>query len=273
MRKEKTFTRWCASQKSWFTISYYIDWLVAVAIIILDISFTEFIFNPYERLLPNNTTGLDYPAVNQIIPWWLFIFITVFLPFSAFSIFQIALKSLHDFHHACLGLIETVAINLVFTDSIQFLSGEYRPDWYNRVRAGVPRELKDGRLSFPSGYASLVFATMTYLSLYIGGKFGVLRKDGGQMWKVIIMLLPYGGAIIVSLSATMDYRNNFVDIVGGMSIGCFVGMLCYFLNFYSLFGKNSHLPKSRRYMTKMRQAEKFLEEESMGVLSVNVDEM
>jgi len=246
---------------------------VAGAIIILDISFTEFVFSPYERLLPNDAPGLGYPVIEPFIPWWLFLFISVVLPFLAFGIFQIALKSVHDFHHACLGLLEAVAINLVLTDTIQFLAGEYRPDWNNRVREGIPRELKDGRLSFPSGYSSLAYTTMTYLSLYMGGKFGVLRKDGGQMWKVVIMLLPYGGAIIVSLSSTMDYRNNFVDVVGGMVIGLFVGTLCYFLNFYSLFGKNSHLPKSRNYMNKMRQAEKFLEEESLGVLSVNVDEM
>jgi len=271
MKEERSFSRWCASQRSWFAISYYIDWLIAIAIIILDISLTEFVFEPYERLLPSNTSGLDYPIEDQIIPVWLFLLICVLLPFIAFTIFQLALKSLHDYHHSILGLIESVAISLVLTDSIQFLAGAYRPDWYNLVRQGVPRAMKDGRLSFPSGYASLAFSTMTYLSLYMGGKFGVFRKDGGQLWKVVIMLLPYGGAIIVSVSATMDFRSTFADVVGGMVIGVMVGMLCYFMNFYSLFGKNSHLPKTRNYLSKIRQAEKFLEEESLGVLSVNVE--
>jgi diacylglycerol diphosphate phosphatase / phosphatidate phosphatase len=112
---------------------------------------------------------------------------------------------------------------------------------------------------------------MTHLSMYMGGKFGILRKDGGEFWKVVIVLFPYGAAIIVAISTTMDYHNNFVDVVGGMIIGIFVGMLTYFLNYPSLFSKNCHLPKSRNYGSQKREAERYLEEESLGMLSVQAE--
>lgn len=52
------------------------------------------------------------------------------VPITVFAVYQVLFRSLHDFHHACLGLLTSLVVTLVFTDAIKLTAGRYRPDWY-----------------------------------------------------------------------------------------------------------------------------------------------
>lgn len=237
--------RWCTGNRGWYSLSYLLDWLVCGAILILNISFTQYWWEPTTRYLPLNYQSLTYPSQDEILPTWLVVLLTIILPVAIFLVFQIALRSAHDFHHACLGLFETLVFNLVFTTAMQYLGGKYTPDWYDRTRAGTSNVLKEGKLSYPSWHASTTFAGLGYFSLYLAGKLGVFRRNSGHTWKAVIVLIPLLGACLVALTRTLDYHNDFDDITAGALIGLLMCKFCYTLNFNSLFSTRSHLPLIR----------------------------
>jgi len=238
-------TRFCTSNQSWLSLSYLVDWLITIAIIIVEISLSQYILAPHERYIPKSFQPLTYPIQEETIPLWMWVLMCILLPVLVFGAVQVGLRSAHDFHNACLGLFEGIAFNLVFTDLIRYFAGRNGPDWYDRVRAGVPSALKEGRLSFPSMHTSLAFATLTYLSAYMCGKLGVFRDDSGHMWKAFIAIIPIFGASLLSITRTMDYHNDFSDVLAGAVIGGIVGLLCYFLNYPSFFNNQCHEPKTR----------------------------
>jgi len=239
--------RWCTSNRGWYTLSYFLDWLITGALLILNIAAFRFLLDPSERYVPDNFQELQYPGQPEITPLWMVILISMILPVGIFLVFQIALRSFHDLHHACLGLFETLVFNQVFTNSLQFLGGKYTPDWYYRVQTGVVSEMRVGRLSYPSWNSSTAFASMVYFSLYLAGKLGIFRERSGHMWKAIVVLVPIFGAALVAVSGTLDYHSGFDDITAGALLGICLGTFFYKCNFHPLQSDFCHLPLSRNF--------------------------
>jgi len=237
--------RWCTSNKGWFTLSYLLDWLICGALLILNVAFSQYLWAPNDRYLPDNFQELQFPDTAEIIPTWLVVLIAMFLPVALFVVFQIALHSLHDLHHALLGLFEALVFNQVFTNSMQYMAGKYTPDWYARVRNGTPSVILAGRLSFPSWNASTSFTALSYFSLYLAGKLGLFRKNSGHTWKAVVVLVPVFGATLVSVTATLDYHSGFDDVIAGALLGLCLAMFFYSCNFHALSSNNSHLPLTR----------------------------
>ena len=47
---------------------------------------------------------------------------------------------------------------------------------------------------------------MVYLSLYLAGKLGIFRRDGGAVWKAVVSVLPLFAGMAVAISRTRDYQ-------------------------------------------------------------------
>jgi len=240
-------TEFCISNRTWFNLSYLADWLIAGAMILLEVSLTQYVVQPHERYIPKDFQPLTYPTEQVTVVWWLWGLMCFVLPVLIFAVFQLGMRSAHDFHHAVLGFVEAVAISLVITDTVRYFAGRNSPDWYNRVRSGDADIIKEGRLSFPSVHTSLAVAALSHLSMYMFGKFGVFKSDGGQMWRVVTSMLPTCGAAMLAVTRTIDYQNDFADIAVGGLIGIIVGPFCYYLNYPSLSSETCDLPKSRNY--------------------------
>lgn len=127
--KLEPLVRWCTG-RSWFTLSYLLDWLISGAVLILNVSFTQFWWVPserylnyyfilssinvlYVRFLPNNNPAQQFPMQGEVLPSWVIVVLTMMLPVAIFLVFQIAIRSAHDFHHACLGLFEVLCFNII----------------------------------------------------------------------------------------------------------------------------------------------------------------
>eukprot|EP01113_Clastostelium_recurvatum_P003305 TRINITY_DN11439_c0_g1_i1.p1 TRINITY_DN11439_c0_g1~~TRINITY_DN11439_c0_g1_i1.p1 ORF type:complete len:286 (+),score=53.79 TRINITY_DN11439_c0_g1_i1:34-891(+) len=232
----------------WFDRSYVVDWLVCISLLIVVLSVTQVAnIPPHVRYLPSGFQDAQFPFQNETMPLWLLLVGCLVVPVFMFAAFQIALRSLHDFHHAILGLLEAVTFSTFFTMFIQLINGAYTPDWYARERTGDLELVRQGRFSFPDSYASLSFATMSYLALYLCGKLGPYRQDGGQAWKMIIVLTPIAIAALISSTRTLDYRAHFVDSVAGSAIGVGAAICAYFLNFPGLGSDVCDEPKRRSH--------------------------
>jgi len=77
----------------------------------------------------------------------------------------------------------------------------------------------DGHQSFPSAHASISFAGLSFLSLFIWG----LTKPHltGHLLPVLAAFCPLLTAAYVSLSRVQDYRHHWEDIVIGSILGTF----------------------------------------------------
>eukprot|EP01089_Gocevia_fonbrunei_P015381 TRINITY_DN4490_c0_g1_i2.p2 TRINITY_DN4490_c0_g1~~TRINITY_DN4490_c0_g1_i2.p2 ORF type:complete len:125 (+),score=16.04 TRINITY_DN4490_c0_g1_i2:619-993(+) len=104
-------------------------------------------------------------------------------------------------------------------------------------------------MSFPSGHSSISFCCLTFLALYIAGKLGLFREGGGALWKALCFLFPMSVAAWVAVSRTRDYHHHFSDVLAGSILGTSIAVMCYLLNFHSLLGEKSHLPKLHRDTT------------------------
>lgn len=233
-------------QWSWWRWDYLFDWGLIILIALVELSLTQFVFEPYDRFLPKDDPSLSYPLLPDTVPAWSLAFIDALGPMVFFGLFQLFLmRSSHDFHHACLGLTQSLIFTLIFTDCVKMAAGRYRPDWLTRLNRDDAPLVRDGRLSFPSGHSSIAFAGMVYLSLWLSGKMGLFRHHGGTSWKAIIALIPIGAATAVAVSRVMDYHHHFSDILGGSLLGSGIAIFSYFLNYHSLTSDKSHLPKLR----------------------------
>jgi diacylglycerol diphosphate phosphatase/phosphatidate phosphatase len=174
-----------------------------------------------------------------------------------FLYFQLLIKSAHDFHHAILGLTESLILTNAVTDIFKVFAGRLRPNFLARCTPNATGQCtslglltRDARLSFPSGHSSIIFAAMTFLSCYLAGKLRLLsNKSQYALWKLIIVSLPMFIAGMVAISRTLDYHHNHSDIMSGSAIGLFFGIMCYLLQYPSLFRTSCHLPKNRYYIT------------------------
>eukprot|EP01132_Coremiostelium_polycephalum_P002693 gene2693-3342_t len=235
------------NQASWFTKKHLLDWGTCIAVFLTEQVITNFVINPFHRYEPDegNFQLVQYPLLGDIVPTWALLVICIVLPMAVFFAFYLYYRNLHDFHHAALGLLETFTATMLFTDFLKVIAGRYRPDYQARLVGGNEALIRDGRMSFPSGHSSLSFATMTFLSFYICGKIKIFRKEGGAMWKVLLVLIPFAISSFVAVSRTRDYHHDFSDITAGSFIGLAIGVFIYFMNFNSLFSKECALPKSR----------------------------
>ena len=130
--------------------------------------------------------------------------------------------------------------------------GYLRPFFYEHCQPSEdfsqytnPDYSEDIRRSFPSGHASVAFATMTLFSLYLDGRFGVrsaamvVPHDGKhndkeyrklvavmtttptrrQRLVSVLSLLPIGLALYIASSRIVDNAHFPADVMAGSLIG------------------------------------------------------
>jgi len=226
--------------EEWWDRYYLLDWIFAFFVFILS-WIINVVVHPYVRYLPPNDPSVSYPLKPDIIPNWTLFVLCFFLPLLIFLLFQVVIKSRHDFHHAFLGLFSSLAINSMITIPLKLLAGRYRPDYDKRIGED------DARMSFPSGHSSYSFAGLLFLTLYFFGKTKIFREHQPLIFlKGTLSLVPLMLASFVAVSRTMDYHHNFDDIVAGSLIGIGSAAFSYFLFFHPLSHRLCNRPRSRK---------------------------
>eukprot|EP01095_Lingulamoeba_sp_RSL-Kostka_P002164 TRINITY_DN13054_c0_g1_i1.p1 TRINITY_DN13054_c0_g1~~TRINITY_DN13054_c0_g1_i1.p1 ORF type:complete len:333 (+),score=57.00 TRINITY_DN13054_c0_g1_i1:24-1022(+) len=243
------------NQIYWFQYSYLVDWIISLIILILSLGIPHFFIQPFSRVLFTDPPdpAINYPYTENTIPSWSLPFWSFILPLICFAITQGAnLKRgksfiAHDMHHITLTLLESVSICALLTNPTKYICGRPRPDLLDRMELFDEEtwDYKNGFLSFPSGHASSSFSGLFVLSLYLSGKLKLFHPKDGQLYKLIICLIPFGIAGFIAISRTRDYRHNFSDILAGSLLGIFSSIIAYFLNYHSLLSEKCNMPKNR----------------------------
>ncbi|CAG8594426.1 11677_t:CDS:2 [Diversispora eburnea] len=211
--------------------------------------------------------SIQYPyAVQERVPMWMAFVLIV--PLITMIIISLGVqRSMHDCHHAILGLLLGCSLTLAVTEVFKSTAGRPRPDFIDRCQPvngstdatvyGLSTSdictqtshsiLKDGFKSFISGHSSTSFAGMGYLALYLAGKLHVF--DGkGYTYKAFIVVGPLVVATLVAITRTMDYRHHWQDVIAGSFSLTFFSYRQYYPPL------NSHICH-RPYTVRLKEAE------------------
>ncbi|CAK9155778.1 unnamed protein product [Ilex paraguariensis] len=223
------------------------DWLILLLLVAIDGCLNA--VEPFHRYVGEGMmTDLKYPFKTDTVPMWAVPIFAILLPCTIFLIYYNYRRDVYDLHHAVLGILYSVLVTAVITDSIKDAVGRPRPNFFwrcfpngipafnpldgNVLCTGEKRIIKEGYKSFPSGHTSWSFAGLGFLGWYLLGKIQVFDRRGHAA-KICIVILPYLFAALIGISRVDDYWHHWTDVFAGALIGSAVSTLCY-LQFFPL---------------------------------------
>ncbi|MBA0787276.1 hypothetical protein Gotri_027135 [Gossypium trilobum] len=217
------------------------NWLILVILVVIDglLNYVE----PFHRFVGQEMmTDLKFPFHGNTVPVLVVPVIAVLVPFIIFGVYYYLRKDIYDFHHAILGILYSVLLSGVITDSIKDAVGRPRPNFFFRcfpdgkavfdqvtgdvICHGDAKIVKEGYKSFPSGHTSWSFAGLCFLSLYLSGKLRAFNR-GGNVSKLCIVIFPVLAAVLVGISRVDDYWHHWTDVFAGALIGTSMAAFCY----------------------------------------------
>jgi len=229
-----------SSHFSFFHLQYIGDYFAVIVLFVVG-ACIENLAQTHDRFTPPSDPSLSYPLENDIIPLSALYILSFGIPVLMFLCFQLVYRSLHDFHHATLGVILTLGLVYFLSDVIKVTAGRQRPDYFAMIAAGMTTDAKQ---SFVSGHSSFSFAAFTFLSFYICGKLHIYSNGNGtSSIKLIPCILPLVLSSSIAITRTIDYHHNYSDILAGAVLGVGIAFPIYFCFYPSLFDPKCHVPK------------------------------
>lgn len=243
-------------------LSYVIDWMVYLILFIIASNWEVFSTTRTTDFSLNDISILhSYKLENETYaPIWFLLVIILFLPLiliivSCFWFLRNRSKQvvLWDIHSAVLGNFGCCTSQLLLVVILKNISGVPRPDFLSRcdpddlvldngelyttdICTNVNIALiTSGFKSFPSGHSSTIFASQTFLVLFLIGKIKISGKSYFS-WKLVISIMyPLIIAFKISLSRVSDNRHRVGDVLFGGFIGIIFGVTFYFMYFTNPF--------------------------------------
>jgi len=175
------------------------------------------------------------------------------------------------FFLAQLVLFQALGLTLFLTSLSKIFFGRQRPNFYamcdykgyrtavetgdfteyfSLTQANTPgdvsfcratlREVNESMMSHPSGHASLTFAGLGFLALFLHHML-VSHKPTRRhhLWKAIVFCVPMFIAVMVAATRTRDYWHNYDDTIMGGLLGFGCAALAFVMN-YSVKRTSSH---------------------------------
>ncbi|KAG8765671.1 hypothetical protein FRC15_006846, partial [Serendipita sp. 397] len=247
----------------WEFIKTFSDWIIlalgeVLAQIIGDIK-------PFEQVFSVLDPTISYPkaAHERVSSTMLYVY-TFGVPLGVLLVVNLAYgpgniqRRFKLSNWAILGLGTSVIVAQVFTEFIKFIVGRPRPDFLSRCQPDTSRVqaalittsitlfnstictstdskvINDGFRSFPSGHSSMSFAGLTFLSLYLAGRFRLFTphsSHGKHLYAYVLSVAPLLLASFVTSSRVSDFRHRGSDVLAGASLGilfAFIGYRYYY---------------------------------------------
>jgi len=218
----------------------------------------EWLLKPLARQFRLDNPQIAYPYAAEHVPAPLLAFLVVVLPIGALVLSGAA--SARFRRHSAVSLLG-FALSLTATffvcNVLKFLIGNQRPDFLARCmpKPGISKDVYvtveavctnpdmgsvwEGCRSTPSGHSALSFASMGFLTLWLGATFEVERRPRSAR---LAALLPMALAVFVAYTRIIDHKHHWVDVIGGGLLG---GATAYVSYFYAV--QDSKPEKSVQY--------------------------
>eukprot|EP01101_Sappina_pedata_P003335 TRINITY_DN13578_c0_g1_i1.p1 TRINITY_DN13578_c0_g1~~TRINITY_DN13578_c0_g1_i1.p1 ORF type:complete len:305 (-),score=70.20 TRINITY_DN13578_c0_g1_i1:38-847(-) len=247
----------------WWNRSYLLDYGIqlliwAVVIFIWQVMLPT---DRFQMTLPSQSA--DYlGSINRthvdnevfVFSWTCPMFI--FTPPVFFAITQYWYRSSHDLHSSVLAFSSGGSMLLLSTGFFKKTFGFLRPDFLSRCKPDENMKctaeesfyLQDGRMTFPSGHASMSWFSFGFLALYLCGKlrpFDGSRSHSAFARSVIVMFFPLF-ATYVCATRVADFRHFLRDVSVGSLLGIVWALISYHLFYPALWKSDSEYPFERR---------------------------
>lgn len=229
--------------------------LVAIPCLLLNL-----IGEPYVRGFYCSDTSLHYPYLDSTMPPWALVMVSYILPGTIFCLVETSiLKHIGTFTWVRLArvLYNTAGVfvfgslvNQLLTDITKYSMGSLRPHFLSVCQPNLtldtgtcgginkpvyiteygcigqedstPDMLRDMRLSFVSGHASMSTYSMCFTIIYIHRRM-VTRNY--RLVKPLIQVTCALFALFTSLSRISDHKHHSQDVLGGAILGLVISML------------------------------------------------
>jgi len=230
-----------------------------------------------QHLFRLDDPDISYPYHPDIITFPVLMLLCFAIPLIAIILLAVfVVKSKHDFHHAAMGLCQTIAILLITTAVVKIFLGGLRPHFLARCAPDMSRiseatthgyngifvdtsictspqwEINDAQSAFPSGHSALASGGLNFLSLYLNGKFKVFQHQGHLLVYMLISACSFG-SVLVGFTRVVDFHHTFYNVMMGWVMGFLVALSMYRLNYVSLFGALNHVPVADTWREQDRQ--------------------
>jgi membrane-associated phospholipid phosphatase len=185
---------------------------------------------PRERVAFFDNFNERYPYSGETIGTPILGILIILLPIATIGLASLIFPHRIDLSLAGMGLAQSLCLTLFITEALKVTVARPRPNFFSYCGwnatiekcTGKPSHRRDARLSFPSGHASNSFAAGTWMSLFIGS-----FQKSGELWMILMRLIPIGLAIFVAATRITDYMHHVSDVVAGSVIGIGVGALVF----------------------------------------------
>lgn len=197
------------------------------------------------HLTPSDFESYKRPRRESFVPLWGMIAIVIVVPLTFFTYSVIVSRNYVDSTQCFLAWTLALSINAFVTETTKLAVGRPRPDFFYRcfpdgkmteklTCTKVTKDIIDGRKSFPSGHSSFSFCSMGFLSLWLCGRLGALRRGHKRLQAILVCSTPLMVAALVSVSRCFDHHHHWEDVVAGSLIGFVCSCTCYALYYYPL---------------------------------------
>ncbi|XP_014472626.1 PREDICTED: putative phosphatidate phosphatase isoform X2 [Dinoponera quadriceps] len=133
----------------------------------------------------------------------------------------------------------------------------YIQDFVCTASGITAKQLKEMRLSFPSGHSSFSAYTMVYLAIYLQLR---MRWKGSRLLKHFLQLICLLTAWFTAMSRISDYKHHWSDVLAGSTLGVISALVVTFF-VANLFGEEKK--HSEKHTAEKHQSNDY--ETEMGI--------
>lgn len=216
----------------------------------------EFV-EPFERKIqPEEAWLYKNPRTDSYVPVRVLIALVLIVPSSVILFVNyIEGKNRSDIAAGHLAYTLSLGLSGVTTNLMKICVGRPRPDFFFRCFpnglgnfemscTGDKDVILEGRKSFPSGHASLAFASFTVTSFYLLAKLRALNSVSGRIrtHRTLLGIIPIVVALLIAISRTCDYHHHWQDVSVGALIGLVAGTFSYHQQYPTVWHPEAPVP-------------------------------
>lgn len=197
------------------------------------------------HLTPGDFDCYKRPRRESFVSLWAMLAIVIFVPLMFFTFAVIVSRNYVDITQSFLAWTLALSINAIITETMKLAIGRPRPDFFYRcfpdgemteklICIKITRDIINGRKSFPSGHSSFSFCSLGFLSLWLCGRIGALKRGHEQLLAMAACVAPLVVAALVAVSRCFDNHHHWEDVVAGSLLGLVSAYICYARYYYPL---------------------------------------
>ena len=216
------------------------EWVFTISLLLF-LCLIMLAFEPRDGIIDINNLNEKYPYTGETVPLIpLFIIVGVISPiFILLS--ALTSQRMIDLNFAGLSFLQSLCITLVITEILKLFVSRHRPNFLNYCKydfdtglcTAKPFHIRDSKMSFPSGHASISFSSAVWIFLFLGK----IMQNKEEIWWLLVRLVPIFIAIFISATRLVDYMHYPSDVISGAVLGSGIAVFIFFSQINRIFIK------------------------------------